>query len=221
MRRAQLNFDPEHLNSAELYGLLIGAIVPRPIAWVSSVDSNNRVNVAPFSFFTVVAADPPTLGISVMSRNGQPKDTSVNAGLDGEIVVNVVTERTLEQASLTSIEAPQNFDEAQFANLTLVPSVRVGVPGIAQSPVHFECRVKQQLLMGREDNPSHFILAEVIFIQVDDSVMSGSHIDPLLLQAVGRMGGPFYSTTSDIWQLSRPVYPPGPRPRLRRLPASD
>lgn len=214
-----MDIRPEAYSAEELYKILIGAVVPRPIAWVSSVDGDGRVNVAPFSFFTVLASDPPTLGVTVMHRRGQPKDTLRNAREMGEIVVNVVTEELLEKASLTSIEAPSDFDEAQYAGLTMVPGRLVRAPVILESPVHFECRVVEQLKVGRtgENGESNrFLVAEVVHIQIDDRVLNGRYIDPTALKAVGRMGGPFYCRTTELWELKRPTYPPAEIPRLRR-----
>jgi flavin reductase (DIM6/NTAB) family NADH-FMN oxidoreductase RutF len=192
------------------YALLISVMVPRPIAWVSSLDAAGRPNVAPFSFFTCVASHPLLVGFTVMSREGRAKDTLANAESTGEWVINVVTEDLLPQAVQTSIEAPADFDEARYAGLELEPAVQVRAPRIRRSPVHLECRLHRIVPFGETDgrsNPSYFVVGEVVHLHVADEVLTDGRVDPLALRAAGRMGGPLYTRTRDILRFERPRWP--------------
>lgn len=201
------SFAPEQLEKKALYNLLVGVIGPRPIAWVSTMDDNGRVNVAPFSYFAMLASNPPTIGVSVGSRNGQPKDTTRNAQARGEMVVHVVTEDNVAQANLTSIEAPPEFSEPEFAGLSLVPSMKVAPPSIKESPVRLECRLSQTVSIGSGNT---LLIAEIVWLHVDAGIadLSNGHVVSERLRLVGRMGGPFYSRTRDRLALTRPTYPP-------------
>jgi flavin reductase (DIM6/NTAB) family NADH-FMN oxidoreductase RutF len=198
------------LSPEKRYALIISVMVPRPIAWVSSVDAEGRPNVAPFSFFTCVATHPLLVGFTVMSRAGRAKDTLANAERTGEWVINVVTEDLLPQAVRTSIEAPPDFDEARYAGLELEPAVEVRAPRIKGSPVHMECRRHQIIPFGIADgrsNPSYFVVGEVVRLHVADAVLADGRVDPLALAAAGRMGGPLYTRTRELLRYDRPQWP--------------
>lgn len=204
-----MHLDPEQLSGDMMYRWLTGVVVPRPVAWITTLSSTDEVNVAPFSFYTCLASHPPLLGVTVMRRNGRRKDTARNAISRGEFVINVVTESTVAQANATSIDAPPDYDEAAAAGLSLSPSQRVKVPGLAVSPVRLECRLQQVLEFGESDGRTHpttFLVGQVVWLWVDDAVTEVDAVSASKLQAVGRMGGPYWSTTRDLLRLERPRY---------------
>lgn len=198
------------LTADQAYQWLTMTVVPRPIAWITSIDRQDHVNVAPFSFFTCLSAHPPMIGVTLMSRHGQAKDTLSNILERHEFVVNVVTEDTLPSCNRTAIDAPHEFSEMEYAGLTLTPSVAISVPRLAQSPVHLECRVSTVTRYGMDDqneHPAHFVVGEVLHFGVDDRIIEEGRVAPDRLQAVGRLSGPYYSTTRDLVKHWRPKYP--------------
>jgi flavin reductase (DIM6/NTAB) family NADH-FMN oxidoreductase RutF len=186
---------------------MTGAIVPRPIAWVSTISETGRRNLAPFSFFNGVAVMPPTLMFSTADRDGRipHKDTYANLLATRECVVNIVAESNADAMNLTSTELPSDVDEWELTGLTPVPSSRVKPPRIGESPVHFECTLNQVITLENELGCSHLMLCNILTIHVEDNLYLGDHkIDPEALKAVGRLGGPNYIYTNDLFQMTRP-----------------
>lgn len=182
------------LTEREKYRLLTSCIVPRPIAWVSTMDRNGVLNAAPFSFFTGVSVEPPMIMFAVERRHGQKKDTLVNIEDTGEFVVNVVTEATVEAMNETSRDFLPEEDEFALSGLTPVASVHVKVPAIQESPIHMECVLRQIIEIG--SSPHALVIGEVVGVRVRDELMRDGRIDMEKLLAVGRMGGKFYTRAS-------------------------
>lgn len=199
--------DPAALPWKSVYKLLTGSVVPRPIAWVSTVDPDGAANLAPFSFFNAVASRPPIVAFtaSVRTTDRGQKDTLRNVRSTGEFVVNIVTEPLAEAMNLTSTEFPPEVDEFQAAGLTAVPSAVVGAPRVAESPIHFECRVHQIVEVGSEPGGGALILGRVVHIHVDPSVLLGEDkIDIQKLKPIGRLAGAGYCRTADTFEMVRP-----------------
>ena len=198
-------FDFSALTAQARYKLLASTITPRPIAWVVSQSAAGAVNAAPFSFFNVLAGDPPTVGISIGSRApGHTKDTLANIRETNEFVVNLVSRDNAEAMNKTATEFPPGVDELAAAGLTRLPSVKVTPPRIAESPVAFECKLFQAIPLG----PSNMlVLGHVVAMHVrDDAVLDALkfYIDTPKLDLVGRMhGGGGYTTTRDQFQIRR------------------
>ena len=198
-------FDFTALPAQARYKLLTSTVTPRPIAWVVSQNAAGAVNAAPFSFFNVLAGDPPTVGISIGSRApGQPKDTLANIQATGEFVVNLVSRDNAEAMNKTATEFPPGVDELTAAKLTRLPSVKVTPPRIAESPVAFECKLFQTIALGPANT---LVLGHVVAMHVrDDAVLDAlkHYIDTPKLDLIGRMhGGGGYTTTRDQFQISR------------------
>jgi flavin reductase (DIM6/NTAB) family NADH-FMN oxidoreductase RutF len=198
-------FDFTALPAQARYKLLASTVTPRPIAWVVSQNAAGAVNAAPFSFFNVLAGDPPTVGISIGSRApGQPKDTLANIQATGEFVVNLVSRDNAEAMNKTATEFPSGVDELIAAKLTRLPSVKVTPPRIAESPVAFECKLFQTIPLGPANT---LVLGHVVAMHVrDDAVLDAlkHYIDTPKLDLVGRMhGGGGYTTTRDQFQIPR------------------
>jgi len=224
-----MQIDPASTPPQAIYKLLIGCVVPRPIAWVSTVGANGVNNVAPFSFFMGVCNDPPTIafssgprGAESRSATGSPgrderggsggpvgapgfnKDTVANVEFTGDFVVNVVDDALAEQMNLTSGEYPPDVDELAMAGLTAAPSVKVRAPRVAEAPISLECRVAQILRVGR--GPHSLVLGEIVHFHVRDELYDAStgRIDMHRLKPVGRLAGHMYTHVHDIFEMKRP-----------------
>lgn len=203
-----MEITPQELGWRSVYKLMIGSIVPRPIGWISTLDAHGRPNLAPFSFFNAVCANPPTLLFCpvIRSTDRSTKDTLNNIRETGEFVVNIVTESVAEAMVQTSAELPAEMDEFDFASLEKVPSQVVRPPRVASSPVHFECRLNQVITISEQPGGGSVVLGEIVHIHVDPGILLGADkIDPDLLKAIGRMGGPSYCRTGDRFDMQRPA----------------
>ena len=202
---AMLSIVPSEMEQREAYRLLIGLVVPRPIGWISTIGSDGTHNLAPFSFFNVVAGNPLTLMISVGNRrpNNSPKDTLRNARDTGELVANIVTEHLVKAMNHTSGEWPHGVDEFQEAHLTTIPSTDVRPPRVAEAAAALEGKVTQ--IIPVEGSESTMILARVVRIHVRaDLFRPNGQIDPTKLRPVARLSGDEYTTIGDIFELTRP-----------------
>ncbi|BAY21519.1 hypothetical protein NIES2100_12730 [Calothrix sp. NIES-2100] len=201
--------DPAQIDPRHSYQLLIGSIVPRPIAWVSTIANDGTPNIAPFSFFMGVSGIPPILAISVGSRRGSKKDTLVNVEQSRELVVNIVSEEVGYQMNLTSGEFPPDVDEFKIAGLTPLPSKKVRAPRIAESPINIECLLQQVVYVGNEGNKSGLIIAEAVLWHIRDDLLTPENtIDVSKLHAIARLSGNWYSRTDDLYEITRPTQQP-------------
>ncbi|AIQ15032.1 flavin reductase family protein [Paenibacillus durus] len=185
------------------YKLLIGSVVPRPIAFVTSVSAEGVVNAAPFSYFNIVNNDPPMLMFSCgRHADGTLKDTARNILANQEFVVHVTDEDNIEAINHTSISAPAHISELTLAGLTAVPGTTVAVPRVQESPVAMECRLAQYVELGKFDA----IIGEVLSFYVRDDLIHNGRIDISKLKPVSRLAGSSYSAIGRIFDLDRPVY---------------
>jgi flavin reductase (DIM6/NTAB) family NADH-FMN oxidoreductase RutF len=203
-------FDPAANRMIDIYKLMAGLIVPRPVALVSTIDKNGVSNVAPFSFFNGVGSNPPTLLFCPVLRGqkaGQPddrKDTLRNIEQTGEFVVNVVSSALAHAANLAAAEVNPEIDEFALAGLTPVPSEVVRAPRVAESPASFECKLLQIVFTGVEPGAGVIVLGQILRIHVAAEIEENFRIDPDKLDAVGRMAGEAWSRTRDRFELARP-----------------
>ena len=198
--------DFEKLSPRESYPWLINAINPRPIAWVSTLSADGRTNLAPFSFFQGVCANPPTLLFSgATDRTGKKKDTIVNVEQVPEFVVNVVPYALRDVMNLTSAPLPHGESEFEKFHIATAPSLKVRPPRVAASPVSFECRLDRIVHIGDGPLSGHVVFGTVVSMHVDESVLgSDGRIDPVKLDTIGRMGGDFYTRTTELFTIARP-----------------
>jgi flavin reductase (DIM6/NTAB) family NADH-FMN oxidoreductase RutF len=201
-----MTIDPVSASPSDIYRLMIGAIVPRPIAFVSTRSPEGILNLAPFSFFTAVSANPPVICFSPMIRSadGGRKDTLANIELTREFVVNVVSEDFIRQVNICSTEFPPEVDEFEASGLTPIPSDVVEVPRVKESRINMECKLLQVVHVSSKPLGGSLVLGEVVRFHVNDELFVNSRIDPDRLRAVGRMGGPTYTRTSDRFNIERP-----------------
>jgi flavin reductase (DIM6/NTAB) family NADH-FMN oxidoreductase RutF len=202
-----IRFDPGENAPGDIYRLMVGSIVPRPIAFVSSLDAAGVRNLAPFSFFMGVGSNPPCLAVSTVLRApeaGGRKDTLNNIERTREFVVNIVSEDIAEAMNRTAAEVPPEVDEFALAGLTPLPGERVGAPRVAESPVQMECRLIEIIPTGSQPGAGILVLGEILLLHVRADLVEGFRIDPDRLRAVGRMGGMSYARTRDRFDLERP-----------------
>lgn len=204
MRDTKTIFVANDLDGVDRYKLLIGLVVPRPIGWVGTVDEGGVRNLAPYSFFNVVAGTPPTVLFSPGRRNGEPKDSLHNVVATGEFTINLVDEALAEAMNLTSGEYGPEVDEFELAGLTTVPGEAVRAPLVVASPANLECRVTRTVDLG--DPPSNTVVfGNIERIHVRADLLDGTRVDPLGLRAVGRMAGAGYTRTADgYFEMQRP-----------------
>lgn len=192
--------DPATLSRDDVYRVLISAVVPRPIAFVSSMSAEGVANLAPFSYFTALSSDPPLVGIVINDRVGDPKDTLRNVRETGDFTINVVTPAILDAMVLTAGEWPRGTSEFGPAGLTPVPSERVRAPRVAESPLQLECRFHREIPLGN----GFLVVGEVVLVRADDAVVVDGRIDATRLQPVGRLGGEFYALPGEVVKRARP-----------------
>ncbi|WP_276300418.1 flavin reductase family protein [Halorussus lipolyticus] len=196
-----MEIDPDEAGS--LYRTLAGAVVPRPIAWVSTTDTEGTDNLAPYSFFNVVAVDPPVVMFAPVDDDDAPgglKDTPRNIRDTEEFVVNVVTESVAEAMNQTSATLPAGESEFDHADLTRADSTEIAPPRVAESPVAFECSLYEMVDVG----DSTMVLGEVEWVHLDDDVTTDGKMDVEKLDAVGRLSGSLYATTENRFSMERP-----------------
>lgn len=196
-----LSFDFQQLSAREKYKILIGSVVPRPIALVTTIDAQGRANAAPFSFFNALSADPPILALGVENYSDlSPKDTTLNIRHNQEFTVNIVCDALVEAMNVCAVPFEPGFDELVAAGLTAIPGTRVGCPRIGEAPVALECRRMMALSIGQS---REIILGEVLMAHVRDDLIDPAtlYIDQLSLDAIGRMGGHGYARTREYFDL--------------------
>jgi flavin reductase (DIM6/NTAB) family NADH-FMN oxidoreductase RutF len=208
-----MQFRPGDIDPLRFYGYLIGSIVPRPIAFVSSLSPAGVRNLAPFSFFTVASVDPPVVCFSPLVRGDlHRKDTVNNIEATGEFVLNIVSESFARQMNACAEEVDAEVDEFALSGLTPVPARLVKPPRVAESHVHIECRRRGILRFGDNFLAGNLVLGDVLLIDIDDSIISVVDglqlIDPAKLRAIGRMAGAAYARTTDLFDLPRPAARP-------------
>ncbi len=194
-----MDLDPSTLDRREAYQLLISAILPRPIAFVTTRGPAGNVNLAPFSYFNGVSSVPPIVSIAVGSTKRGRKDTWVNAERTGEFVVNVVVEALMDAVIAAAVEHPPEVSELELAGLRPAPSVRVQTPGVLESPVRMECRVERIV----EVEGTGLILGRVLHVHADDRVVTAGLVDPRKAALVGRLGGDSYCRMGEIFERKR------------------
>ncbi|MBQ4798131.1 flavin reductase family protein [Pseudoalteromonas sp. MMG006] len=188
-----------------VYSYLVGGISPRPIAWVSTLNEDGVANVAPYSFFTVASCNPPVLSVTqVNPRDKAIKDTLANVLATKECVVNIVSHSQVEKMNQSCANYASDVSEFDAANITKVASEMVAAPGVADSKVRYECKLREVITFSNEPGGGQMILLDIVGICVEDETFVDGYIDPTNLDSVGRMGGDYYATTRDKFAVKRP-----------------
>lgn len=201
-----MDINPSDLPHNEVNKLMIGAIVPRPIAWVSTINETGQPNLAPFSFFTAVCAKPPTVVFcpGVRGSDGEQKDTLHNIRATGEYVINFVTEPLAEKMNITATELPAAVNEFERAGLTPAPSAVVRPPRVAESPIHFECKLREIIVISDQPGGGNLVIGTVLHMHYDESVYrEGNYVDIAAYRPIGRLAGASYCRVNDLFDLQR------------------
>ncbi|NNC80393.1 MAG: flavin reductase family protein [Acidimicrobiales bacterium] len=200
-------FATADLDATNCYKLLTGLVTPRPIGWIGTKGADGIDNLAPYSFFNAISAEPPTVLFSV-GIGHHVKDSAANAVASGEFTVNIVTDETVEAMNVTAGEHPPHISEFDVAGLTPLPSTLIDAPRVAEATAQLECRVSDvhDIVSSNGEASNRVIFGEVVAIHVADRVLDGTRIRPDLLRSIGRMAGSGYTKTGDgLFQLERPT----------------
>jgi len=199
--------DVSKSSPVEVYSYLVGIVSPRPIGWVTTVDLEGQVNLAPYSFFNMFGANPPVVVFSpTLRRDGSKKDTLLNVEATGEFVLNAAVESLVDAVNLSSSELAHGESEVDLTGMKLLPSTIVKPPRVAASPAHIECRVMQVIKVGEGPMSGNLVLGEILAVHIDEAVLGDDgKIDPRKLKTIARLGGDWYCGTSDLFQRKRPI----------------
>lgn len=200
------SIDPKQLTERDNYKFLIGSIIPRPIAFVTSQSEEGVVNGAPFSFFNIVSSNPPMISVSIQRPNGRVKDTARNIKANKEFVVHIVDTDNVSKINETAANLPPEQSEITKVGLTLTESKLINVPGIKEAKIRFECVLEQALeLGGVGDQPGcDLIIAKVVQFHIEETLYEDGKIEPYALGAVSRLAGNDYAKIGDIFTIERP-----------------
>jgi flavin reductase (DIM6/NTAB) family NADH-FMN oxidoreductase RutF len=201
-----ITIDPSNQSEKDNYKLLIGSIIPRPIAFVTTLSATGVLNAAPYSYFNIVAANPPMISISVQRKNGEQKDTSRNAIESGAFVVHISDESYIEQINITAASLPSEESEVTLAELTPIASEKINVPGIAEARIRMECVLEQAIpLGGAGGSPAcDLLIGRIVCFHIDEALYENGRIDPVALRPVSRLAGNSYSKLGELFEIDRP-----------------
>ena len=200
-----MQFDIQNTESSALYKLLTGTVIPRPIAWVATIDDNGIDNLAPFSFFNVVSEDPPHIMFSTVRTGNKNKDTLNNILANNQFVVNLVTENVVEQMNTTAQNVASDVSEFELANVTPIDSVFIKPKRVKESLVQFECEMVHHYFIEKHQNGGAcIIIGKIITMHIDDSILMENHkIDLEKYKPVARLAGSNYSKLGEIFSIKR------------------
>lgn len=199
-----ISIDPKQNTERGNYKLLIGSVIPRPIAFVTTQSESGIVNGAPFSYFNIVSSNPPMVSLAIQRPTDKLKDTARNIYANREFVVHIVDGENVSKINETAASLPPSESEITAANLTLVPSSEISVPAIKESKVRMECRLVQAIPLGGDGPGSDLFIGEVVRFHVDEAIYENGRIDPRGLNAVSRLAGANYAAIGDIFEIARP-----------------
>jgi len=204
-----LSIDPKEISTGKLHGYLLGAVAPRPIAFASTIDANGNPNLSPFSFFNVFGSNPPIMIFSPARRvrDNTTKHTLDNVLATKEVVINIVNYDIVQQMSLSSTEYPEGVNEFEKAGFTMLASDKIKPFRVAESPVQFECKVKDVIFTGDKGGAGNLIICEVVKIHISEAVLDeNGAIDQHKIDLVARAGGSYYSRARDgFFEIPKPI----------------
>ena len=202
--------DPNEIPFQETHKLMIGSIIPRPIAFVSTQSNNGKNNVAPFSYFNGVCSKPPTIMFAPARRgwNGEEKDTLINIRDTEEFVVNIVSESFAERMVMCSTDFDSDVDEFEISGLTPTNSQKIKPPRVGESKVSFECKLNQIVEIGDGTAGSGFlVIGTIVLFHIDDGIYDNGRILTDKLEPLGRLAGNWYTRSTDTLKIDRKVKP--------------
>jgi flavin reductase (DIM6/NTAB) family NADH-FMN oxidoreductase RutF len=200
-----LSIDPSENTERDNYKFLIGSIIPRPIAFVTTISKDGTLNGAPFSYFNIVTSNPPMISLAIQRSGGRQKDTARNIIESKEFVVHIVDEQNVEKVNKTAANLPSDQSEIELANLTPVESIKISVPGVKEAKIRIECSLEHSLELGGSDSPScDFIIGKVVQFHIKDEIYENGRVNPKGLGAVSRLAGNDYAKIGEIFSIERP-----------------
>lgn len=200
-----LSIDPKTQTERENYKLLIGSIIPRPIAFVTTMSDEGVINGAPFSYFNIVSSNPPMISLSIQRSEGERKDTARNILYKKEFVVHIVDENIVEKVNETAASFPREESEIEKVAFTPIDSTKIGVQGIREAKIRMECVLEHHIELGEGGQTgTDFIIAKVVQFHIDEDLYEKGRIDPIKLGAVSRLAGANYAKIGEIFALERP-----------------
>lgn len=199
--------DPLSQSERENYKLLIGSIIPRPVAFVTTLSAEGVLNAAPYSYFTIVTANPPMIAVSVQRKQGERKDTSRNAIEKGQFVVHISDESYISQINQAAAPLPPDQSEVAATGLTPVESLKIAVPGIAEASIRMECVLEQAIPLGGTDGApaADLLIGRVVQFHIADRLYENGHIDAAELKPVSRLAGSSYAKLGEQFVMERPL----------------
>ncbi len=199
-----MKFVPSSLTRKDMHDLIMSAVLPRPIAFVSTVDETGTFNLAPFSCFAPVGLKPALVCLQISwRRDGRKKDTLRNIQTTKEFVVNVVDESFAEAMNRAAAEYPPEIDEFKEVGLTPVSGDVVSAPMLSESPVNMECKLLTDLEFGEAPTGGHVVIGEIVMFHVKDELLNQKEIDISRWNPIGRLGGDLYCRVKDIFEMKR------------------
>lgn len=202
-----LNFKPEQLTAKEKYKIMVGSVIPRPIALVSSQSKEGIVNIAPFSYFNIVTYRPPIVSVSVQRVEGEMKDTARNILMNRQAVVHIVSQSNVEEANKTSAALGPEESELELTNFTLQSSQIIAVPGIKEAKVRFETELYDHVVIEEDEQvTTDLLLLKVVHYSLDETVYDPQtgYVDADVLAPVSRLAGNDYAGLGEVFELIRP-----------------
>ncbi|MGD6833538.1 flavin reductase family protein [Sutcliffiella halmapala] len=200
-----LSIDPANNTERENYKFLIGSIIPRPIAFVTTLSEDGTLNGAPFSYFNIVSSNPPLISLSIQRQEGRQKDTARNIIDSKEFVIHIVDEQNVEKVNKTAANLPSYQSEIELGKFTPVESEKVSVQGVSEAKIRMECVLEQSLELGGLDAPGcDFIIGKVVQFHIENNIYEKGRIDPKGLAAVSRLAGVNYAKIGEIFSIERP-----------------
>jgi len=205
-----LTIDPKIEKTSTIHKYILGAVAPRPIAFASTIDNDDNLNLSPFSFFNAFSANPPILIFSPARRvrGNTIKHTLENVLENKEVVISIVTTEMAHQVSLSSCDFEKDVNEFEKGGFTAIKADLVTPYLIKESPVNFECKVNEVIELGEEGGAGNLVICEVLKIHINEDILdSEKNIDPLKLNALSRLGGNWYgkATKDSLFQLAKPI----------------
>ena len=198
--------DPAHTSQSDVYKILTGSVIPRPIGWISTISEDGVPNLAPFSFFNVVGEDPPHVMFSTVRPGNSNKDTLNNVLATKQFVVNMAVEELVEAVNTSSASLPPDVNEFDYAGVTQVPSIKVKAPRVLESPINFECElVHHYTLEDHKHGGATIMIGRVVMFHVDESVLLDNYkINPEVYKPVARLAGSNYAKLGEVFSIKRP-----------------
>lgn len=199
-----MHIDPLKQKERDNYKMMIGSVIPRPIAFITSQSEEGIVNAAPFSYFNIVTANPPMIAVSIQRKEGKMKDTARNIINNKEFVAHIVSKSFIREVNKTAAALPYHESEIELTDLQLTESKKISVPTVETAKVAFECILEKHVILGDEEKAVDHIIGRIVNFNIDDELIDNYRIDPYKLAPISRLAGHNYSELGEIFALERP-----------------